>query len=224
MLSDCCDYPSPRISLIRKHPTSVSHGTGSSPVPPTIQNKNLGGFPQVASLEFGTVEGQWCRPDNPSVWFTVRKSHPTTRWIEKELRENFARASRAGKQVAKTEARASTVAYRSKERALQIELTNGAAITLPVKLVPSLRRATSQDIRAVEILGRGSGLHFESLDLDLSVPGLHRTYRTGVARGTWARRWAKILCSQSSRSAQERAQGRSSTAPPVVCIYIVNTR
>src|SRR5579864_1639030 len=76
MLSDCCDYPSPRISLIRKHPTSVSHGTGSSPVPPTIQNNNLGGFPQIVSLEFGTVEGQLWRSDNPSVWFTVRKSHP----------------------------------------------------------------------------------------------------------------------------------------------------
>lgn len=109
----------------------------------------------------------------------MRKSHPTTRWIEKELRENFARASRAGKQAVKTEARASTVEYRSKERALQIELTNGAAITLPVKLVPSLRRATSRDIRAVEILGRGSGLHFASLDLDLSVPGLFSTVLTG---------------------------------------------
>jgi len=51
----------------------------------------------------------------------------------------------------------------------------------------------------------------------------HRTYRTAVARGAWARRWAKILRSQSGRSAQERAQGRSSAARPVVCIYIVNT-
>src|SRR5579862_3131957 len=42
--------------------------TGSSPVPPTIQNNNLSGFPQVVSLEFGTVEGQLWRPDNPSVW------------------------------------------------------------------------------------------------------------------------------------------------------------
>jgi hypothetical protein len=41
-----------------------------------------------------------------------------------------------------------------------------------VKLIPNLGRATPEDIRAVEILGQGGGLHFESLDLDLSIPGL----------------------------------------------------
>jgi len=94
------------------------------------------------------------------------------RWIQKELRSNFVRASRAGKRAAKTEARASTVVYRPKEHALQMRLTNGAAITLPLELIPNLRRASPQDIRAVEILGQGGGLHWESLDLDISVPGL----------------------------------------------------
>src|ERR1700733_332362 len=41
-----------------------------------------------------------------------------------------------------------------------------------MKLVPCLRRATPHDVRAVEIVGRGGGLHWESLDLDLSVPTL----------------------------------------------------
>jgi hypothetical protein len=142
----------------------------------------------------------------------VRKSHPTTRWIEKELRENFARASRAGKQAAKTEARASTVEYRSKERALQIKLTNGAAITLPVKLVPSLRRAASRDIRAVEILGRGSGLHFESLDLDLSVPGLFSTVLTGPE---WLAELGRVGGRRSSaaKAAAARKNGRKGGRP-----------
>ena len=102
----------------------------------------------------------------------MRKLHEMPRWVERERRSSFARASRAGKRAAKTEPRASTAEYSPKERALRIELTNRAAITLPVRLIPDLRRATPQDIRAVEILGRGGGLHFESLDLDLSVPGL----------------------------------------------------
>jgi hypothetical protein len=93
-------------------------------------------------------------------------------WIEQELRSNFARASRAGRRAASTEPRAAFAAYRSRERALRIELTNGATITLLVKLIPSLKRASSKDIRAVEILGRGGGLHWEPLDLDLSVPRL----------------------------------------------------
>jgi len=65
---------------------------------------------------------------------------------------------------------ATRVRYRALEDALRIEFANGATITLPVKLIPSLKRARPKDMRAVEILGRGSGLHWKSLDLDLSVP------------------------------------------------------
>jgi len=109
----------------------------------------------------------------------MRKSDLIAGWVEKELRANFARASRAGRRAAKAEPRAGTVVYRPRQRTLRIELANGAAITLPVKLIPSLRRATHQDIRAVEILGRAGDLHWETLDLDLSVPGLLSSVFTG---------------------------------------------
>ena len=45
-------------------------------------------------------------------------------WIKKELRTNFARASRAGRQAAKTEPRAARASYLAKENVLRIELTN----------------------------------------------------------------------------------------------------
>jgi len=93
-------------------------------------------------------------------------------WIRKELRSNFGRASRAGQLAAITEPRAARVTYRAQKHALRIELTNGATITLPVKLIPSLNGASPKDLRTVEVLGRGSGLHWEGLDLDISVPGL----------------------------------------------------
>ena len=44
-------------------------------------------------------------------------------WIKKELRTNFARASRAGRQAAKTEPRAARASYLAKENVLRIELT-----------------------------------------------------------------------------------------------------
>src|SRR5215470_20250913 len=96
----------------------------------------------------------------------MRRSHPTVRWIDKELRENLARASRDGRRAARTEPRASTAVYRTKEHALRIELTNGTAVTLPVRLIPSLRRAAPRDIRAVEILGQGGGLQQSARDDD----------------------------------------------------------
>jgi hypothetical protein len=133
-------------------------------------------------------------------------------WIEKELRSNFARASRAAKRAAKTAARASTVAYRSKEHALRIELTNGAAITLPVKLIPDLRRAPPRDVRAVEILGRGGGLHWESLDLDLSVPGLLSSVFAGPG---WLAELGRVGGRKSSaaKAAAARRNGRKGGRP-----------
>jgi len=142
----------------------------------------------------------------------MRKSQPTIRWIEKELRENFARASRAGRRAARTEPRAGTVVYHPTERALQIALTNGAAITLPVKLIPNLRRASPQHIRAVEILGRGSGLHWEGLDLDLSVPGLLSSVFAGPA---WLAELGRIGGRKSSaaKAAAARRNGRKGGRP-----------
>jgi len=93
-------------------------------------------------------------------------------WIKKELRTNFARASRAGRQAAKTEPRAASATYQARDNTLRIELTNGAEITIPVKLIPALKGASQSEVRAVEVLGRGGGLHWEALDVDLSVPGL----------------------------------------------------
>src|SRR6185312_8594725 len=93
-------------------------------------------------------------------------------WVKKELRANFARASRAGQQAAKMEPRAARATYSARDNALLIELTNGAAITIPVKLIPGLKGAAPSDVRSVEVLGRGGGLHWERLDLDISVPAL----------------------------------------------------
>jgi hypothetical protein len=39
-------------------------------------------------------------------------------------------------------------------------------------LIPSLKGVSARDAGAVEVLGRGGGLHWEALDLDLSVPAL----------------------------------------------------
>lgn len=93
-------------------------------------------------------------------------------WVKKEIDANFARASRAGRRAARTEPRAARVSYRARDAVLQVELTNGAAISIPVRLIPQLKGVPPSDLRTVEVLGRGGGLHWESLDLDLSVPAL----------------------------------------------------
>ena len=135
-------------------------------------------------------------------------------WIERELRSNFARASRAGMRAARREPRASTVIYRPNEHALHIELTNGAAITLPVKLIPNLKRATPEDVCAVEILGRGSGLHFERLDVDMSIPGLISSVFPGQE---WLAELGRIGGRKSSaaKAAAARRNGRKGGRPRI---------
>jgi len=144
----------------------------------------------------------------------MRKSRMVPRWIEKELRANFARTFRAARRAVKTEPRANTVVYRPKQHALQIALTNGAAIMLPVNLIPDLRRASPQEIRAVEILGRGGGLHWERLDLDLSVPGLFSSVFAGPE---WLAELGRIGGRKSStaKATAARRNGRKGGRPRI---------
>src|SRR5215470_14790830 len=135
-------------------------------------------------------------------------------WIEKELRANFARASRAGRLAAITEPRAARVAYRAQKHTLRIELTNGATITLPVKLIPSLKGVRPKDLRAVEVLGRGGGLHWEKLDVDLSVPGLVSSIFPGTA---WLAELDRVGARKTSvaKAAAARRNGRRGGRPRI---------
>ena len=136
----------------------------------------------------------------------------TPEWVEKELRDNYAKASRAGRRAARTEPRAAKAKYLARDEALQIELTNGAMLRVPVKLIPGLRRAVAHDIRTVEVLGRGSGLHWESLDLDLSVAALVSSVFEGP---TWMAELGRMGGRQSSdaKAAAARRNGRKGGRP-----------
>jgi Protein of unknown function (DUF2442) len=133
-------------------------------------------------------------------------------WVKKELRENYVRASRRGRRDAKTEPRASSASYLAREEALRIELTNGVSITIPVALIPYLKGVAPEDIRAVEVLGRGGGLHWERLDMDLSVPALVSSVFPGR---TWMAELGRVGGRRSSaaKAAAARRNGRKGGRP-----------
>ena len=132
--------------------------------------------------------------------------------IKKELRASFAKASRAGRQAAKTEPRATSATYRAKDGALHVALTNGARFIIPVKLIPELQKAPVRDIRKVEVLGRGSGLHWETLDVDISVPRLVASVFEGP---TWLAELGRIGGQRSSaaKAVAARKNGRKGGRP-----------
>ena len=77
-----------------------------------------------------------------------------------------------GKLALETEPRAASARYDRKLDRVVVDLTNGCTFAFPPRLAQGLEAATDEQLKAVEILGVGSGLHWETLDVDLSIPGL----------------------------------------------------
>ena len=81
-------------------------------------------------------------------------------------------ASERGRIAVANEPRARVAYYDTDSQLIVVELINGASFSFPAALVKELTDATATQLAEVSILGVGFGLHWESLDLDLTVSGL----------------------------------------------------
>ncbi len=84
----------------------------------------------------------------------------------------IAQAERRGQRALRTEPRARTVRYDRRTGRIRVDLTNGCSFAFPARKAQGLEHATDADLAEIEILGLGLGLHWERLDVDLSVPDL----------------------------------------------------
>ena len=71
-----------------------------------------------------------------------------------------------------SEPRAKRVRYNRKTGRVVVELTNKCSFAFPARRAQGLEDASDDELADVAILGLGLGLHWEELDVDLSVPGL----------------------------------------------------
>ncbi len=130
----------------------------------------------------------------------------TPDWVQKELREHASRSTPA------SGPRASKARVVSGGTVLHLEMTNGVVVRLPVELVPGLSKASRAARARVEVAGRGGGLHWPQLDLDLSVPAL-------VSSAFEGREWMAELGrlggrqSSSAKAAAARRNGRKGGRP-----------
>ncbi len=53
-----------------------------------------------------------------------------------------------------------------------LNLTDGRQLSVPLVYFPRLHQATRQQRQKVEISGGGTGLHWDEIDEDISVPNL----------------------------------------------------
>lgn len=70
------------------------------------------------------------------------------------------------------EPRAAAARYDRQTDRVIVDLTNGSAFVFPPRLAQGLEGATAEQLAKIDILGAGYGLHWETLDVDLSVPDL----------------------------------------------------
>jgi hypothetical protein len=70
----------------------------------------------------------------------------------------------------KNETRA--VGLRFEKDRLVLELSDHREVSVPMSWYPTLQKAKPSQRKQWELIGQGSGFHWEALDLDLSVRGL----------------------------------------------------
>ena len=87
---------------------------------------------------------------------------------DKEIDAALAR----GRAAASSEPRAASARYDRRLDRIVVELTNGCTFAFPPRLAQGLDEATEDKLAEVEVLGAGYGLHWETLDVDFTVPGL----------------------------------------------------
>jgi hypothetical protein len=88
--------------------------------------------------------------------------------LDREIEE----AERRGRRIGREEPRAASARYARETGRIEVDLTNGCGFAFPAALVVGLSQASADQLSEVEVLGLGLGLHWETLDLDLSVPEL----------------------------------------------------
>ena len=116
-----------------------------------------------------------------------------------------------GAATRRSEPRAVGARYDLHSQCFVVELSNGCSFSFPSRLVQGLEGASEDQLSMVQVLGTGSGLHWEALDVDLSVPGL-LSGLFGTA-GYMARRAGQV--SSPAKAAAARANGAKGGRPRV---------
>ena len=133
-------------------------------------------------------------------------------WIRAELDQSLRRANKAGQRRMSGQPRAVSARYDARKARLVIELTNGAIMMLPPRLLQGLQSASPSQLAKVQLTPFGFGLHWESLDADLSVAGLvaglfgSKAWMSELARHAGSRTSAR-------KSATSRENGKRGGRP-----------
>lgn len=108
--------------------------------------------------------------------------------------------------------RARRVSYDAKRDLLILELANGVLFGFPTRVVPALRGASPEELLRVELSPSGGGLHWDALDIQVSVPGL---LLSSFNRAQTVRELARVAgrSRSNAKAVAARANGRKGGRP-----------
>ncbi|HYJ84916.1 MAG TPA: DUF2442 domain-containing protein [Pyrinomonadaceae bacterium] len=150
--------------------------------------------------------------DKNIFWMSGEKFMEKWKYDASVINEQIARATERARQADAAEPRAISASYDTLSGRIVIELSNGASVAIPSVLCQGIANASPKEIGKVKITPAGRGLHWEKLDVDLSLPELIKgVYGT---RG-WMAELGKLGGSSTSpeKAAAARTNGQKGGRP-----------
>ncbi len=104
---------------------------------------------------------------------------------------------------------------------LILRMSDGHRLCIPREDLQGLRNASKNDIGKIEILGKGTGLHWPTLDVDLYVPALLRHV---YGNRSWMSRLGRRggSAKSASKSAAAKANGLKGGRPKRVVPAVID--
>jgi hypothetical protein len=93
---------------------------------------------------------------------------------------------------------------------LRVDLSDGRTISVPLGWYPRLMHATAEERRKWRLIAQGRGIHWESIDEDISVEGLiagRASAESQVSFKKWLATRPSRLTTRSTRTRRKRRAG-----------------
>jgi hypothetical protein len=90
---------------------------------------------------------------------------------------------------------------------LSVDLSDGRTISAPLSWYPRLLHASSKERKNWRLIGKGQGIHWESIDEDISVEGLLAGKPSGESQSSFAR-WLAARTSRRGKGPNGGARRR----------------
>lgn len=137
---------------------------------------------------------------------------PKSKAVVATTNQEIQSALTQARKFAASDRRVVRVAYETKPDLLTLHLDDGVRVSIPRMGLQGLRDAKPAQLSKVEILGRGTGLHWPLLDVDHYVPGLlNHIFGTSRWMAELGRRGG--AATSAAKASAARANGKKGGRP-----------